>query len=490
MMLCMTGGDAVVFADLFFLYFFLPLCFLCYFLARSIPAKNTVLLVFSLVFYAWGEPVWVLMLVAYAYINYKAGIVIGKFRRREGGMHTARITMIVSVILDIGVLGIFKYSGFFVENLNALLHISMPVPQIRLPIGISFYTFQTLSYTIDCWRGRVRVQRSFRSFLLYVSMFPQLVAGPIVRYQTIADEIDSRSVSLTDVSDGITRIIVGVGKKVILANALGTIVSGCFGSADSGYQGVSTVSALGAFFGAACVALQYYFDFSGYSDIAIGLGRMFGFHFDENFNYPYVCTSITDFWRRWHISLSTWFRDYVYIPLGGNRRGLPRQCFNIMVVWALTGFWHGASWNFMLWGVYFGVLLLIEKLGLLKKLKTLRPWARHAYALLFVTLGWGIFHFDNMQALGKFFRALLCLNGNPFSSPVTRALFGSNFFLLIAAVLLSTPVVKGVQRWAAQTAARYYVCRCIGIVLSLAILGVSSMLLVNNTNNPFLYFRF
>ena len=480
----------MVFADLFFIYFFLPLCFLCYFLARSIPAKNTVLLVFSLIFYAWGEPVWVLMLVAYAYVNYKAGIVIGKFLRRKGGQRTAKITLIVSIILDIGVLGIFKYSGFFIENLNALLHTSMHVPQIRLPIGISFYTFQTLSYTIDCYRGTVRVQRSFRSFLLYVSMFPQLVAGPIVRYQTIADEIDRRSVSLADVSDGISRIVLGIGKKVIVANTVGAIVSGCFGSRESGYTGVSSVSALGAWFGAACVALQYYYDFSGYSDIAIGLGRMFGFHFDENFNYPYVCTSITDFWRRWHISLSTWFRDYVYIPLGGNRRGLPRQCFNIMVVWALTGFWHGASWNFMLWGVYFGVLLLLEKLWLLEKLRRLRPWVRHAYALVCVTLGWGIFHFDNMAALGKFFRALLCLNGNPISSPVTRSLFSANFLLLAAAVLFATPVIRGLKKRAAESAGSYYLCRSAGIVLNLAILAVSSMLLVNNTNNPFLYFRF
>ena len=480
----------MVFADLFFIYFFLPLCFIFYFASRTISAKNSVLLVFSLVFYAWGEPVWVMMLVAYAYLNYKAGLAIGKMRKRRNGQRYMKRTLVAALILDIGVLGIFKYSGFFVENINALLHISLPVPDIRLPIGISFYTFQTLSYTIDCYRGRVRVQRSFPKFLLYVSMFPQLVAGPIVRYQTIADEIDRRTVTLPDVSAGISRIITGIGKKVILANSIGLVVTGCFGKAENGYPGVSSVSALGALLGAAAVALQYYFDFSGYSDIAIGLGRMFGFHFDENFDYPYVCTSVTEFWRRWHISLSSWFRDYVYIPLGGNRRGMARQCFNIMVVWALTGFWHGASWNFMLWGVYFGVLLLIEKLFLLEKLKTAKPWLRHAYALLFVTLGWGIFHFDNMDALGKFFKALLCLNGNSISSPVTRILFASNIFLLIAAAALSVPVVKAVKKRAAQTARGYYICRCAGIVCNLAILAVSSMMLVNNTNNPFLYFRF
>ncbi len=483
----------MIFADLFFIYFFLPLCFIFYFASRSISAKNSVLLVFSLVFYAWGEPVWVILLAGYAYLNYRAGLAIGRMRKRRDGQRYMKRILIASLIVDIGVLGIFKYSGFFVENLNALLHISIPVPKIRLPIGISFYTFQTLSYTIDCYRGKVKVQRSYAKFLLYVSMFPQLVAGPIVRYQTIADEIDQRTVTLQDISDGISRIVTGIGKKVILANSLGTIVTGCFGSAENGYPSVGTVSALGAFMGAAAVALQYYFDFSGYSDIAIGLGRMFGFHFDENFRYPYVCTSVTEFWRRWHISLSTWFRDYVYIPLGGNRRGLPRQCINIMIVWALTGFWHGASWNFMLWGVYFGVLLLIEKLFLLKKLESAKPrapWLGHVYALLCVVLGWGIFHFDNMAALGKFFKALLCMNGNPVSSPVTRTLFASNIFLLIAACILSAPVVQAVKERAARSARGYYICKSAGIVLNLAILGLSSAMLVSNTNNPFLYFRF
>ena len=480
----------MVFADLFFIYFFLPLCFIFYFAARSMDARNAVLLVFSLVFYAWGEPVWVLLLVGYAYLNYRIGLAMGRMRKRRDGEIYLKRLLIAALVADLGVLAIFKYSGFFVENLNAVLHTAIPVPKIRLPIGISFYTFQTLSYTIDCYRGRVQVQRSFARFLLYVSMFPQLVAGPIVRYQTIADEIETRTVTLKDVSEGMSRIVIGIGKKVILANSFGTVVSGCFGSAENGFQGVSTVSALGAVYGAIAIALQIYFDFSGYSDIAIGLGRMFGFHFDENFRYPYICASITDFWRRWHISLSTWFRDYVYIPLGGNRRGLPRQCLNIMIVWALTGFWHGASWNFMLWGVYFGVLLIIEKLFLLDRLRAARPWVRHAYALFFVTLGWGIFHFDSMPALGKFFRALLCLNGNPVSSPVTRSLFFSNLFLLAAAVILSTPVVQRVRERSERTARSYYICKAAGIVLNLAILAVSSMMLVNNTNNPFLYFRF
>lgn len=482
--------DRMVFADLFFIYFFLPLCLLFYFGSHSIRARNAVLLVFSLIFYAWGEPVWVLMLIAYSYINYCTGLLIGRARRKKRGARAAKAALLISVILDLGVLGIFKYSGFFVENINALLHLAIPVPQIRLPIGISFYTFQTLSYSIDCYRGNVKVQRSFGKFLLYVSMFPQLVAGPIVRYATIAEEIADRLSTMQDVSEGFSRIIRGIGKKVIIANSLSTVVTGCFGSAESGYQGVTSVSALGALLGAAAVALQYYFDFSGYSDIAIGLGRIFGFHFDENFRYPYVCNSITEFWRRWHISLSSWFRDYVYIPLGGNRKGLLRQCINIMIVWALTGFWHGASWNFMLWGIYFGVLLLIEKLFLLRTLDRLPKWVGHVYALFFVTLGWGIFHFDDLGALGAFFRALLCLNGNPVSSAVTRNLLLSNLFLLAAAVLLSAPVIDGLRKLAEKTARSYYLYRSLHIVMNLAILGLSSMMLVNNTNNPFLYFRF
>ena len=479
----------MVFADLFFLYFFLPLCFLFYFGAQSIPAKNRVLLIFSLIFYAWGEPVWLIMLIAYSYLNYKTGLMIHEAKKRKNALG-AKQALLIAVIVDLGVLGIFKYSGFFVENLNALLHVSIPVPQIRLPIGISFYTFQTLSYSIDCYRGKVKVQHSFLKFLLYVSMFPQLVAGPIVRYSTIAREINSRKSELKDISAGLSRLILGVAKKVILANSLSTIVTDCFGSAESGYKGVGSVSALGALLGASAVALQYYFDFSGYSDIAIGLGRIFGFHFDENFKHPYLCDSVTDFWRRWHISLSSWFRYYVYIPLGGNRKGLPRQCLNIMIVWTLTGFWHGASWNFMLWGMYFGILLLFEKLFLLEKLKKLPKAVGHIYALFTVVIGWGIFHFDNLSALKLFFRALFCLNGNAFSSPVTRSVFLSNIFLLIAAAALCLPVIPTVRKYAARSQKSYCISKAGGIVLNLALLAISSLLLVNNTNNPFLYFRF
>ena len=459
---------------------------LCYFVAGKTQARNVVLLAFSMLFYAWGEPVWIVMLIAYSFLNYITGLTIGKAKSKKKKKHA----LILALIVDIGVLGVFKYSGFFVENINALLGVSIPVPHIKLPIGISFYTFQTLSYSIDCYRGKVKVQTHFYKFLLYVSMFPQLIAGPIVRYSTIAEEIDNRKITLKDISEGFSRIILGIGKKVIIANSISSIVTGCFGDAENGYAGVGSVSALGAFFGAAMVALWYYYDFSGYSDMAIGMGRVFGFHFDENFRYPYVCNSITEFWRRWHISLSSWFRDYVYIPLGGNRKGPARQCLNIMIVWALTGFWHGASWNFMLWGIYFGILLLFEKLFMLKVLNKAPRFIGHIYALFLVIIGWGIFNFDDLSALGKFFKALVCANGNPFSSIITRKLFLSNIFLILAAIILATPIIPKLREKAAQKANTYYLVRSAGLIMNVLILFVSSLILVNNTNNPFLYFRF
>ena len=362
----------MVFADLFFIYFFMPLCIFCYFLTKKTAWRNAVLLVFSLIFYAWGEPVWVIMLIAYSFLNYSTGLMIEKSR----GKSSAKTALLIAIIVDIGVLGIFKYSGFLVENVNALLHVSIPVPKIKLPIGISFYTFQTLSYSIDCYWGKVKVQKNFPKFLLYVSMFPQLVAGPIVRYSTISEEIDKRHTTLKDLSDGFSRIILGIGKKVIVANSLNSVVTACFGTAEDGYAATGTLSVLAAWGGAAMVALWYYFDFSGYSDIAIGLGRIFGFHFDENFKYPFICKSITEFWQRWHISLGTFFRDYLlYVPIFGKRR----KYGGLFLVWFCTGLWHGASWNFILWGLYYGLFIFIEmKIGK-KNMKKLPAAVAHIY---------------------------------------------------------------------------------------------------------------
>ena len=473
----------MVFADLFFIYFFMPLCILLYFIARSIKARNIVLLAFSLVFYAWGEPVWVIMLLAYSFLNYTTGLIIGRSR----GKPSAKKALLVAILVNIGVLGVFKYSGFIVTNINSLLHISIPVPNIRLPIGISFYTFQTMSYSIDCYWGKVKTQRSFYKFLLYVSMFPQLVAGPIVRYSTIAAEIDDRRTTLKDVSEGFSRIILGIGKKVIIANNLNTVVTACFGTAENGYTGVDTVSALGAWFGAAMVALWYYFDFSGYSDIAIGLGRIFGFHFDENFTYPFICKSITEFWQRWHISLGTFFRDYLlYVPIFGKRR----KYGGLFLVWFCTGLWHGANWNFVIWGLYYGLFVFFEmKLGK-KRYKNWNPVFAHIYTKVIIILGFGIFYFEDFPALGKFFKALICMNGNSFSTVTGRHLFVANIFLVTAAALLSAPIIPWIKAKAERTANSYYFMRTAGVLMNVAILAVSSLLLLNTTNNPFLYFRF
>ena len=473
----------MVFADLFFIYFFMPLCLLCYFVTRKTSFRNIVLLAFSLIFYAWGEPIWVLMLIAYSFLNFSTGLMIEKSR----GTSAAKKALLVAIIVDIGVLGIFKYSGFIVENLNHIVPFHIPVPKIKLPIGISFYTFQTLSYSVDCYWGKVKVQKSFPKFLLYVSMFPQLIAGPIVRYSTIAEEIDQRRTTLKDVSDGFSRIILGIGKKVIIANSLNSIVTACFGTAENGYDATEGLSVLAAWAGAAMVALWYYFDFSGYSDIAIGLGRIFGFHFDENFRYPFVCKSITEFWQRWHISLGTFFRDYLlYVPIFGKRR----KYGGLFLVWFCTGLWHGASWNFILWGLYYGLFVFIEmKIGK-KNMKKLPAFLAHIYTKLVIIVGFGIFYFEDFPALGRFFKALVGANGNAFSNQVSRTLFLGNIFLVIAAVLLSTPIIPKLREISRNKQNTYNAFRTCGIVMNAAILISSSLLLLNTTNNPFLYFRF
>ena len=476
----------MIFADLFFIYFFLPLCLTLYFITKKTKYRNGVLIGFSLVFYAWGEPVWVFILLLSSVINYFAALAIDKAK----GKSKAKMLMALVTIWDLGVLFCFKYIGFFVSNIDSWFGLSIPVPKISLPIGISFYTFQTLSYVIDVYRKKVPVQKTYSKLLLYISLFPQLVAGPIVRYSTIADEIDKRKTTLKDISDGISRIILGLGKKVIIANSISTIVESLFGKFEDGYEAMGSVTVLGTWYGAVLVGLWYYFDFSGYSDMAIGMGRIFGFHFDENFKYPYICKSITEFWRRWHISLSSWFRDYVYIPLGGNRKGKTRQCINIMIVWSLTGFWHGASWNFMIWGAYFGVLLLIEKLVLLNKLEKAPSAVQHLYAVALVAIGWGIFYFEDFASLGKFFKSLIGFAPEGFTNLSTNSLFAQNIWLFIAACAFSTPIIPRIKKAICKNQASAKAFGTFSVICNLAILLVSSMMLVNTTNNPFLYFKF
>lgn len=467
----------MVFSSLFFLYFFLPICVICYAATKKTQYRNMVLIIFSLIFYGWGEPLCVFILIISALINYLLAFVIDGFRGKPAG----KLAVFFAVLFDIAILGIFKYSGFIAENLNAVLPVNIPVPDIRLPIGISFYTFQIISYIVDCHWEKVRVQKSFSKFLMYVSLFPQLVAGPIVRYSTIEAEINSRRTTLDDLSSGVSRIAVGLAKKVILANNLSIIVEAFFGS------DLKTLSVVGTWYAAAIYALQIYFDFSGYSDMAIGLGRIFGFHFDENFNYPFICKDVSEFWQRWHISLSTFFRDYLlYIPIFGKRR----KYGGLFLVWFCTGLWHGASWNYIIWGLYFGMFIFIEQLIGKKKMKKIPIALRHIYNKIVILIGFGIFYFEDLPKLGNFFKNLIGLNSNHFIDEFTKLSVTNNLYLIIAALICCFPLAKVVQNLSRKSPVLSYTTAASKVVVNIALLLVSSILLVDATNNPFLYFRF
>ena len=466
----------MVFADLFFLFAFLPAFALCYLLASLAEGnrvKNGVLVAFSLLFYAWGEPVYVFLLILCAFLNWLFGRgVDGK----KKGWRT--FWLVAGLLTNLAILGTFKYLGFFADLLGRA-GVVLRVPQIALPIGISFYTFQSISYLVDVYRRESRAQRRFRDLLLYISMFPQLIAGPIVRYSTVAREINSRKVTWEDVAEGSFRFFVGLGKKVILANQLSE-VSGLF--LDGGLSGLTTA---GAWVGLQAFTLQIYFDFSGYSDMAIGIGRCLGFHFRENFDHPYCCRSITDFWRRWHISLGSFFRDYLYIPLGGNRR---HQFLNILAVWFLTGLWHGASWNFIVWGLYFGLIVALEKYTVLRW--NVPAVLRHSYSLLIVILGWGIFYFTDFGQMRQFF-AILFGKAAAFSDFTVRSALLSRFWLWLAALVCCLPLGRWLYRLIGE---RNFLSRSVlslsKLALCLVLLGVSVALLVGATNNPFIYTRF
>ena len=481
----------MVFSDLFFIYVFIPAFALCYLLAtaadkrwlagatgRSHAARNLALVVFSLLFYAWGEPVYVMLMLASVVVNYWAGRAIDP---ADGPRR--RLMLMLGLAFNILLLGVFKYAGFLAQLLCDV-GVPVPVPAIPLPIGISFFTFQSISYLVDVYRCTSPVQRRFADLLLYISMFPQLIAGPIVRYGTIAAEISDRHVTADDLADGIYRFLMGLGKKVILANQLGEL-------ADQFLKGsLDGLSTTGAWVGIVAFTLQIFFDFSGYSDMAIGMGRCMGFHFNENFDHPYCCRSITEFWRRWHISLGSFFRDYVYIPLGGNRR---HQALNILVVWALTGFWHGASWNFVLWGLYFGLIVMIEKYTLLRVIQRVPALLLHAYSLLLVVAGWGIFYFDDLGRMGRFFT--IAFGGATFHDFVTQSALFDHFWLWVVALLFCMPVYQWTTAaiaWLtpAEGRLRPLVVYTGRIAVSLALLVLSTALLVGATNNAFIYTRF
>lgn len=469
----------MVFSSLLFLYAFLPVCLLLYFLVPGLKGKNIVLLCASLVFYAWGEPVYVFLMLAVAALNWGFGLLLGK--KRSKGL------LALCVALNLASLVVFKYAGFLVENCNALFGTALRDPQISLPIGISFYTFQALSYSVDVYRKDVGVQRSYWKFLLYVSMFPQLIAGPIVRYVDVAAQIESRESDPENVFRGVTRFCVGLGKKVLLADHVGQVADQLLGGSFTG------ATTLGIWLGALMYMFQIYFDFSGYSDMAIGLGRIFGFRYMENFKLPYTSKSISEFWRRWHISLSSFFRDYVYIPLGGNRRHV---YLNLFIVWALTGLWHGASWNFVLWGLYFFVLLCIERLLKKQLSKTPKP-VRHVLTLLLILISWNVFYHTDLGRLRESFAIFFGFAGSGFTSETTNMLLRNNLPLIaICAVGCSAipqftgNVVGLLCAEKREDGIGHKVYAGLTFVFDLALLALATISLAGSSYNAFLYFRF
>ena len=459
----------MIFSSIPFLYYFLPAVLAVYFLTPR-RGKNAVLLLASLLFYGWGEPKLLWLMVFTIGVFYLCGLAIGRSENHK------KAWLIVSVCVGVGLLGLFKYADFFISNVSAVTGLSVPLLRLALPVGISFYTFQCLSYTIDVYRGSVPPQKNPVSFGAYVALFPQLIAGPIVRYADVARELEGRAHSWENVGQGLRRFVVGLSKKVILADNLALLVKL--------YRESSSPSVLFAWLYAVAFTLNIYFDFSGYSDMAIGLGRIFGFHFPENFSYPYLSKSVTEFWRRWHISLGSWFRDYVYIPLGGNRVPKGRWVFNILTVWMLTGLWHGAAWNFVVWGLLFAVLLLIEKW--LPGLQKLPGTLRHGYVLLAVVLSFVLFNADTISQAGMDFAALFGFGGLPLCTAETGYYLRSYAPLLVVSCVGATPLVKRIARKLEQ----YRTARLLEPLLWILLALICTAYLVDGSFSPFLYFRF
>lgn len=464
----------MVFSSLVFMFAYLPITLLAYYLVPR-QGRNIFLFIVNLIFYGWGEPKLVLLMVFNIFFNYIGGWLVDKYRTDA---KKKKLFLILTCVLDIGILAVFKYTGMITETLNMLPFLNIPELQISLPIGISFYTFQTMSYVIDVYRDDAPVSKNFINFGTYVALFPQLIAGPIVRYRDVAEQLVNRRETLEMFTRGVKLFMVGLAKKVIIANTMGTLTTNIFATTDE--NGV-----IGTWVGMIAYTFQIYFDFSGYSDMACGLGNMMGFEFLKNFNYPYIAKSITDFWRRWHISLSTWFKEYVYIPLGGNRKGVKRQILNLLIVWGLTGLWHGAAYNFVLWGLYYGLLLILEKFVLKKFLDRLPSFVQHIYTLFIIIIGWGLFYFTDVGQLGEFMVDLFNF-GNGICGDQAFNLIMSNLPMLIIAAVASTPLAKMLYTrfehrrfmWIPET------LYCIGV------LAVSTASLVNQSYNPFLYFRF
>lgn len=464
----------MVFSSLVFMFAYLPITLLAYYLVPR-QGRNIFLFIVNLIFYGWGEPKLVLLMVFNIFFNYIGGWLVDKYR---ADTKKKKLFLILTCVLDIGILAVFKYTGMITETLNMLPFLNIPELQISLPIGISFYTFQTMSYVIDVYRDDAPVSKNFINFGTYVALFPQLIAGPIVRYRDVAEQLVNRRETLEMFTRGVKLFMVGLAKKVIIANTMGTLTTNIFATTDE--NGV-----VGTWVGMIAYTFQIYFDFSGYSDMACGLGNMMGFEFLKNFNYPYIAKSITDFWRRWHISLSTWFKEYVYIPLGGNRKGVKRQILNLLIVWGLTGLWHGAAYNFVLWGLYYGLLLILEKFVLKKFLDRLPSFVQHIYTLFIIIIGWGLFYFTDIGQLGEFMVDLFNF-GNGICGDQAFNLIMSNLPMLIIAAVASTPL-------ATMLYTRFEHTRFMWIpetLYCMGVLAVSTASLVNQSYNPFLYFRF
>ena len=465
----------MLFSSITFLYCFLPCVLLVYFVVPD-RLKNFTLLAASLIFYGWGEPKYLVFMLLSVTQSYIAALLVERFR----GKKLAKLALALSAVASLGLLAYCKYADFFIENFNTVTGLSVPLLNIALPVGISFYTFQILSYVVDVYRGDVPAQRNFIDLAMYIAMFPQLIAGPIVRYSDIAGSLKNRKTTLADASEGIRRFSIGLAKKILLANSAALLVSE--------FKAYNEKTVLFYWLYALAYMLHIYFDFSGYSDMAIGLGRIFGFRFSENFNYPYISASITEFWRRWHISLGGWFRDYLYIPLGGNRVKPFRHVINILIVWAATGFWHGASWNFVLWGILYAALLLFEKYVLHPKIRFAVPM--HIYTLLFVMLGFVLFDSANVTDALASFKALFGFGGIPAADTASLYYLKSNIVLLVVAVIGATPLPKLLYE---KIALRKYGGKILAVVTPLAALAsvaLCTAYLIDGSFNPFVYFRF
>lgn len=467
----------MVFSSLTFLFVFLPIILIVYYLSPK-KFRNAILFIGSLIFYAWGEPIYITIMLFSTVFDYVNGLLIKKYKE-EKQIKRTRIVLISSIVVNLGILCFFKYTNFFIENIRNIFNINIQLLNIILPIGISFYTFQTMSYTIDVYLGKVEAQKNIIDFGAYVTFFPQLIAGPIIKYRDINVQLKDRKETVDNFSYGINRLCKGLFKKVILANNIGILWNQIIG------QPISEIPVLTAWFGAFCFSMQIYFDFSGYSDMAIGLGRMFGFHFPENFDHPYTSKSITEFWRRWHISLGTWFKEYVYIPLGGSKKGKKRLVINLLIVWSLTGLWHGASWNFVIWGLYFGILLIIEKLILAKYLEKMPSIFRHSYTMFFVVISWVIFAFEDMTNVCTYLKAMFGMNNTVLVNSELLYMISTHAVLIIMCILASTTFMNKInlnkdKNW-------YVIIRNLGCMV---MFFISVCFLIGSTYNPFLYFRF